>query len=324
MDGVEKVKFKKKNIWLSIVALVISICLSMVAAGFYFFKVACVPEKKGFISANSNVVKKSDPLYKQKSWYFKEKKQKWYMTSASDNYKLDANYIPKANSNKTAVILHGYMNNKDTMAAYAYLLNKLGYNVLLPDARAHGDSEGKYIGYGWIEKSDVKKWINKVLAKNGSNNKVVLFGVSMGGATAMMTSGEKLPKQVKAVVEDCGYTSVKDEIEHEAQDLYHMPTFPRFPMVEIVSGINKAKVGYFFQDGSSVNQLKKNTRPILFIHGAKDTFVPTKMVYQNYKATKSPKELWIVPKAQHAKSYQTAPKQYEQHVARFLNKYVKN
>lgn len=109
MDGVEKVKFKKKNIWLSIVALVISICLSMVAAGFYFFKVACVPEKKGFISANSNVVKKSDPLYKQKSWYFKEKKQKWYMTSASDNYKLDANYIPKANSNKTAVILHGYV-----------------------------------------------------------------------------------------------------------------------------------------------------------------------------------------------------------------------
>ena len=67
MDGVEKVKFKKKNIWLSIVALVISICLSMVAAGFYFFKVACVPEKKGFISVNSNVVKKSDPLYKQKS-----------------------------------------------------------------------------------------------------------------------------------------------------------------------------------------------------------------------------------------------------------------
>lgn len=87
------------------------------------------------------------------------------MTSASDNYKLDANYIPKANSNKTAVILHGYMNNKDTMAAYAYLFHKLGYNVLLPDARAHGDSEGKYIGYGWIEKSDVKKWINKVLAK---------------------------------------------------------------------------------------------------------------------------------------------------------------
>ena len=53
------------------------------------------------------------------------------------------------------------------------------------------------------------------------------------------------------MVEDCSYTSVKDEIEHEAQDLYHMPTFPRFPMVEIVSGINKAKVGYFLDHSFS-------------------------------------------------------------------------
>lgn len=313
---------KKKKVWISLIAIIVLVAAGLIGAGMYFFNVACVPSKKNFISANSDVVKKSDPLYQEKKWYYDQKKDHWYMKSATDNYKLDANYIPDKNSKKTAIILHGYMNNKNTMAAYANLFHKLGYNVLLPDARAHGESQSKYIGYGWVEKADVKKWVNEVIAHNGSDSKIVIFGVSMGGATTMMTSGEKLPKQVKAFVEDCGYTSVKDEIEHEAQDLYNMPAIPRFPLVEVLSGINKVKVGYYLADGSSINQLKKNKRPMLFIHGAKDTFVPTKMVYKNYAASRGPKELWIVPGASHAKSYATHPKAYEQHIKQFLNKYI--
>ncbi|TSO25975.1 alpha/beta hydrolase [Lactobacillus sp. LL6] len=313
---------KHRKFWLWIVSIIAVISVICVGAGFYFFNVACVPSHKSFISANSDVVKKTDPLYKQKKWYYAEKKQKWYMMSADGKYKLDANYIPNNKSNKTVVLLHGYMNNKNTMAPYAFLYHKLGYNVLLPDARAHGESQGKYIGYGWIEKSDVAKWIKKVIKNNGINSKIVVSGVSMGAATTMMTSGEKLPNQVKAFVEDCGYTSVKDEIEHEAQDLYSMPAVPRFPLVEILSGINRVKVGYFMADGSSVKQLKKNKRPMLFIHGNKDTFVPTNMVYENYQASKGPKELWVVPGAKHAKSYATHPRQYEKHVSSFLHKYV--
>ena len=313
---------KSKKIWLWVISIIAIISMVCIGAGTYFFNVACVPSHKSFISANSDVVKKSDPLYRQKKWYYETKKQKWYMLSADEKYKLDANYIPNKHSEKTVVLLHGYMNNKNTMAPYAYLYHQLGYNVLLPDARAHGDSQGKYIGYGWIEKSDVVKWIKKVIRHNGDKSKIVVSGVSMGAATTMMTSGEKLPHQVKAFVEDCGYTSVKDEIEHEAQDLYNMPIIPRFPLVEVLSGINRIKVGYFMADGSSVNQLKKNKRPMLFIHGNKDTFVPTNMVYENNKATKGPKELWVVSNATHAKSYATHPKQYEKHVEKFLHKYV--
>lgn len=314
---------KHRKLWLSVATIIAVLCAAFVAAGFYFFNVACVPGHKGFIAANSTKVKKSDPLYQQKEWYLKAKKQKWFMQSASDNYRLDANYIPAGHSKKTVIILHGYMNNKDTVGPYAAMFHRLGYNTLQPDARAHGQSQGKYIGYGWVEKADVKKWVKQVLKKTGKRQKIVIFGVSMGGATAMMTSGEKLPHQVKAIIEDCGYTDVKSEIEHEAQALYHMPAVPRFPLVEILSGINRAKVGYFMAAGSSVNQLKKNKRPILFIHGNKDTFVPTKMVYTNYHADHSPKELWVVPGAKHAKSFATHPKAYQEHVAKFLNKYIK-
>lgn len=313
---------KHKKIWASIITIIAVIAVVMVGAGFYFFNLACVPGHKSFLSANTTVIKKSDPLYSQKKWYQKTKKQKWYMKSASDNYRLDANYIPNGHSKKTVIILHGYMNNKDTMGSYAALFHQLGYNTLQPDARAQGQSQGKYIGYGWVEKADVKKWINQIISRTHAK-KVVIFGVSMGGATAMMTSGEKLPKQVKAVIEDCGYTDVKDEIEHEAKSLYGMPAVPRFPLVEILSGINRVRVGYFLKDGSSVNQLKKNKLPILFIHGAKDTFVPTKMVYANYHADHSQKQLWLVPGAKHAKSFATHPHQYTQHVRAFLQKYVK-
>lgn len=287
----------------------------------YFYNVAVVPGQKSFLSQKKKL-KKTDTLYKQTKWYQNVKKQKWTMKAADDNLKLDANYIPAGNSKKTVIILHGYMNNKDTMGPYAAMFHQLGYNTLLPDARGHGESQGNYVGYGWREKVDVRKWVNKVIEHNGKGSKIVIFGVSMGGATTMMTSGLKLPRQVKAFIEDCGYTNAKTEIQHEAEVLYHMPAFPKFPLVEILSGITRLRAGYFLGDASSVKQLAKNKRPMMFIHGDQDTFVPTEMVYENYKATKGPKELWIVKGAKHAKSFQTNPQEYQKKVSQFLNKYV--
>ena len=316
-------KLKHKKLWLSSIIIILLVCVLFTGAGYYFFKVACVPGKKSFLSSSSKVIKKSDPLYREKIWFKKTAKQKWYIESADEKFKLDANFIPYKTSNKTAIVLPGYMDTKEDMGEYDALFHQLGYNTLTPDPRAQGKSEGKYIGYGWPEKDDVKKWVSYLLQKYGQNQQVVIYGLSMGAATAMMTSGLKLPHQVKAFVEDCGYTSVKDEIEHEAGVLYNMPAFPRFPLVEILSGINKLKVGYFMGNASSVNQLHKNHRPMLFIHGSRDNFVPTRMVYPNYKATRGPKEIWVAPGAKHAKSFSKHPKEYKRRVAAFLAKYVK-
>lgn len=313
---------KHKKTWIALIITTLIIVIGFIGAGFYFYNVAIVPGEKSFISRKTEV-KKSDPLYSQTIWYQKAKKKKLYIKAADDNLKLDANYIPAAHkSNKTVILLHGYMNNKDTMGPYAAIFHKLGYNALLPDARGHGQSQGNYVGYGWREKVDVRKWAKKIIAMNGKNSKIVIMGVSMGGATTMMTSGLKLPKQVRCFIEDCGYTNAKDEIEYEAKQLYNMPSFPRFPMVEILSGITRIRVGYFLNDASSINQLKKNHRPMLFIHGSKDTFVPTEMVYKNYRATNGPKELWIVKRASHAKSYKTNPHKYATKIEHFLNKYI--
>lgn len=293
----------------------------MLGAGLYFYHVAVVPGPKSFLSKKTPL-KKTDPLYHQKLWFEKVHKTKWTMKSAGGDYKLVADYIPAAKkSNKTVLIAHGFNGSKEDMGAYAYLFHELGYNVVARDARGQGQSQGDYIGYGWPDRLDDKKWIKKIIAKN-PDSKIVMFGVSMGGATTMMVSGEHLPHQVKAFIEDCGYTNVKTEINYQAEQLYHLPTIIRVPLVDIVSLITRVRAGYFFGQASSVKQLAKNKRPMLFIHGTKDKFVPTKMIYANYRATNGPKEMWLVKGAGHARSYQTKPKAYEQHVKAFLDKYV--
>lgn len=322
-EFMEKKKYKQRHLWRWLAAIIGVLLIIWIAAGVYFFKVGMVPGHKSFISSNHQTLRRSDSLYQQKKWFHDAKKQRWVMKSASKNYRLVADYIPAAQpSKKSVLICHGFMNNKETMGAYAAMFHQMGYNVLLPDARAHGESEGRYIGYGWPERYDERKWINRLIQKNGQESQIVMFGVSMGGATTMMTSGIKLPHQVKAFVEDCGYTSLAAELDHEAQQLYHLPPVIAKPAEASLSIINRIANGFYTSEASSVASLHHNKRPMLFIHGAKDTFGPTEMVYTNYRATQGPKELWVVPNAAHAKSFQTTPRQYQRHVEQFLSRYV--
>lgn len=314
---------KRRHLWRWLISIIVLLALALFAAGSYFFTVAMVPSHKSFIH-NSDRISKSDPLYAQKMWFKQAPKQQWTMKSAHGNYRLVADYLPAAQpTTKNVIILHGFMGRKEKMGEYAAMFHQLGYNVLLPDARAHGQSQGKYIGYGWPERYDVRKWAEKLVTKNGPRSQIVIFGVSMGGATTMMTSGIPLPHQVKALVEDCGYTSLNDELNYEAGNLYNIPQAIRAPLIGILSLINRVKNGFYVHEASATMMLERNQRPIMFIHGGNDRFVPTRMVYQNYAATKGPRELWVVKGAKHAASYEKQPSLYPQRIAKFLNHYVK-
>lgn len=283
----------------------------------YFFRFAMTPFNK---TPDSKEITPDDPLYEEKLWFKNFKKQKWTLITNS-NLTLFANYLDN-HSDKTVILLHGFMSDGDSMAGFAKMFFDLGYNVLLPDARAHGRSSGKYIGYGWVEKEDILHWIKQIMAQNGENQKIVVMGQSMGGATAMMVSGLQLPKQVKCFIEDCGYSNAKDEITYQAKNAVKLPEMLCKPIVEMVSGLNKLRNGFFLRDASSIKQLKKNTRPFLFIHGAKDQVVPSQMVYKNYAATSAPKELWVTPLAKHAESLPMYKEEYHKKVTEFLKKYV--
>ncbi|MDR2465259.1 MAG: alpha/beta hydrolase [Streptococcaceae bacterium] len=307
-------KIKGKIILLSIIGVLV---VALLAAGFYFFHVAQVREKKDFIT--DGALKKENPVFQDRQDFINAKKSKWQIEN--DGLKLVAYYLPAEKATKkTVIVAHGFSCTKERMGEYAWMFHKLGYNVLTPDNRAHGESEGKLIGFGWNDRMDYVKWIQKTLSENGNDQEIALFGLSMGAATVMMTSGEKLPSQVKTIIEDCGYDSVWNELVFQAKDMYNLPAFP---ILYEVSLISKIRAGFSYKEASSVRQLQKNHLPMLFIHGSEDKFVPTEMVYKNYAASKGPKELLIVKGAKHAKSIETDKALYTKTVKAFLLNYFK-
>lgn len=300
-----------------ILVIVLILGIGLIAAGNYFYSYAVVPAEKDFLAEGSD--KKSAELIAAEDWFNnKNNRTDWQLTS-TDGLKLSAYYLPaEKEQHKTVIIAHGYMGQASDMPQYAKIYHDLGYNVLMPDARGHGRSEGDYIGFGWPERKDYLQWINRIV-KQDPQSEIVLHGVSMGAATVMMTSGEKLPDNVKAFVEDCGYSSANGELSYQLKQMFNLPAFPLIPVTSLVT---KVRAGYFFGEADAIKQLNKNKRPMLFIHGDKDDFVPYSMLDEVYNATKGPKEKYVVHGAKHAEALSSDPAMYQQKVTAFLQKYV--
>lgn len=240
---------------------------------------------------------------------------------AEDGAKLHALYIRAAEETpKTALIIHGYTDNSIRMLMIGHLYNKeLGYNVLLPDLRAHGKSDGEYIQMGWKDRLDILKWIDVTNKIYGDSTRMVIHGISMGAATTMMTSGEDVPHNIKCFVEDCGYTSVWDEFSHKLKAEYGLPSFP---LMNGTSFYCEQKEGWNFKEASPIKQVKKSKHPMFFIHGDADVYVPTWMVYDLFEAKSGEKELWIAPNTGHANAYWDHTDEYVKRTKDFVSKYI--
>ena len=224
-------------------------------------------------------------------------------------------YVRCDSSRQMAIILHGWRNCGIDILHIGRIYEQMGYSILLPDLHAHGLSEGELIGMGWNDRLDVLHWMTVASRLFGADD-VVVHGISMGAATTMMLSGDDLPPYYKAFVEDCGYSSVWDQFAHNLKDSFHLPPFPVLNSASIVC---KNKYGWSFKEASSVNQLAKCERPMLFINGDKDDFVPFEHLQKNYDAkVKGYKEMWVAPGSEHAMAYKDHPVEYTQHVRDFL------
>ncbi|MFR1785343.1 MAG: alpha/beta hydrolase [Ruthenibacterium lactatiformans] len=151
------------------------------------------------------------------------------------------------------------------MAEYARRFYDAGFSLLLPDARGHGQSEGGYIGMGWPERRDIAALVQRVTAENGAPD-IVLMGVSMGAATVMMTAGEPLPPNVRAIVEDCGYTTAWEEFRYQLKKTYGLPPFP---VLYTADALLRRRAGFSLREASAAAQVAHSRTPMLFIHGGR-------------------------------------------------------
>ena len=316
------------TVLIAVIVILLIIGLLTYAVGSFFMSVAIVRKKKpsdNFVPADEKTKKAQEGERTKQNRTMLDKRAEEFLENAAnikaevfskDHLKLSASFFPN-NSNKYAILIHGYTGSRKEMMSKASVFHSWGYNVLVPDNRAHGESEGKYIGMGWLDKDDIAEWIDWIAEQN-PKARIVLLGVSMGGAAVMMAAGDN-HRNVEAVIDDCGYTSIWDIFADELKSLYHLPAFP---ILYMCNAMIRMKAGYDIKQASAVKQLNKAIIPILFIHGSDDNFVKTNMVYENYDAkTQGDKDILIVKEAGHAMAEIEDPDLYYSKIKDFLAKY---
>ncbi|WP_040473217.1 alpha/beta hydrolase [Fructilactobacillus florum] len=299
---------KRKRVWPRVlISLVVIIIVASLIALYYLFNFAF--SRDGFSTQLGQGV--------NTEWYDTNPSQTWTQKTKS-GLTLKAHYFAAAQpTNKTILVVHGYGGSARRMSTYLRMFHNEGYNVLAPDNQAFGESQGRYVGYGWQDRTALAGWMHQINQYN-PHGEIGMYGISMG-ASAVLFTLPKAPANVKFAIADCGYASIQGELEYELQHLFHLPTFPIIPMERMYSRI---LAGYDFADANTSQTLKHNQIPLFIIHGDQDHLVPTRFAYENYRNNGGKqKQLWIVKGAGHAQSKQVDPELYQEKTAEFAKRW---
>ncbi len=233
-----------------------------------------------------------------------------------DGINLVGHWYPCKDAKRVIIAVHGWRANwARDFGVIADFLHNSGSSVLFIEQRAQGESGGDYMGFGLLERYDCYEWAKWADLKTEGKLPIYLMGVSMGATTVLMTTGFKLPKSVKGVIADCGFTSPHAIWKHVAENNLKIP----FGLYSAISNeIFKKKIRIGANEYTCAKALENCNIPILFVHGTDDSFVPITMTFENYKACKSEKRMFIVPEAEHGMSYIVDPKGYEEKLLEFF------
>lgn len=213
-----------------------------------------------------------------------------------DGARLHARYYETDKNATTEIMMHGYRSIaiRDFSGGIQLALNS-GHNVLLPDQRAHGESEGRCLTFGILERRDCAAWAEYIAKRNGKTAKILLTGISMGAATVLMSAQLELPENVIGIVADSSYTSPKEIICKVIKDM-KLPAAPIYPFVKLGARLFG---GFDLEECSALDAVKNCRYPVYFIHGEADFFVPCEMGLKLYENCSSEKTLLTVPGAGH-------------------------
>ena len=235
--------------------------------------------------------------------------------TAWDGTQLAARYYHFYDGAPVQIFFHGYRSNAVREFSCGYrLAQTLGYNALVVDQRAHGNSGGHTITFGIKERYDCLDWCNYARNRFGENTRIVLSGVSMGAATVLMASDLKLPDNVACITADCPYASPGKIIRKITRDM-KLPSWLAYFFV--VTGALLFG-GFRIWESCAIHSVRNTRIPILLIHGDDDRFVPWDMSRAIYDACRGDKKLVSFPTAGHGLSCLTDPVRYERTMEQFL------
>lgn len=255
------------------------------------------------------------------AYKIKNQSNETVMIQAFDNTKLVGHYYEREKGAPLIVFFHGLWGHSylDGVPIYR-ITQKHNWNLLLCDLRAQGDSEGEFSTLGVLEKYDCLDWVEWAQNRFGDKNPIFLMGVSMGASVAMMSSNLGLPKSVRGIIDDCGFTSTMEMIDVNCKS--HLPDYIPTRMFDFFVEMGTSVWGHFcISKADACKAVSQTDIPILIIHGDRDTQAPLSMAYRLYDSCSSEKQLYVVHGANHAENYRKDPEGYENVIAQFVEEH---
>ena len=236
-----------------------------------------------------------------------------------DGLKLHASFLPAENAKRIVILCHGYRGTRfGSVAHVAHFLHDENSGLLFIDQRCCGESEGRYITFGAREQYDILEWVKLIEKKNHKHLPIYLYGQSMGAASVILASGHTLPKDVKDIIADCGFHSMKQQLRDIASGWFHLHWIELLLMR--VDLFCRLFGGFAMKETDMTEALKKNDVPILFFHGEDDTYVFPENTRRNYKLCRADKELVIIPGARHLCCSYVEPELYINKMREFIDR----
>ena len=305
--------------------LVLSVLLLILSSGAYVFILACKRRKElpWMIEEEikkTNYAKYYNCIVASDAWLKDHNAKDVYVTS-KDGLRLHAYWIPAANPKGTILLAHGYRSTMlvDFGLAFAFY-HALGMNILVPNQRAHGLSEGRFITFGVKESEDMKQWID-FHNRTFGDHQMILSGLSMGASTMLYLADQELPENVKCIIADCGYTSPKAILDVVYRSVVHIPSGLSLWAADLFT---RLIAGFSLTEKDTRTVLSNAKIPVLMIHGLSDDFVPSYMTQQGFDACIGRKSLLLVEGAGHGTSFLVDKEAYTRHVISFLEKYLED
>lgn len=328
--GVEKEKMKNKVTKISGAAIA-AISVFMVS-GWSFFKmmVCCRKQKKQmkkkwFQLSHTKINHPRHEFEKEyeegKAWCVQQNMRDCYMKSR-DGLVLHAYYMPSENAERFVLLSHGYRGSGfGDFAGISRFLHENHCNLLFIDQRCCGASQGEYITFGAREQYDVQGWAYYIARRNKKRLPIYLYGESMGAASVLMASGHRLPGEVRGLIADCGFSSMKRQIVDMAANWFHLHRIGLLLFrLDLFCAIF---AGFRMRDADTEKAMERNKRPVLFFHGQEDTYVDPKNSRDNYSICRASGELVVIPGARHLCSAYAEPELYRRKLLHFFEKYDK-
>ena len=237
----------------------------------------------------------------------------------TDSIKLRGWFIGSQNSltAPTIIIAHGLGASKSDFIKLSGFLSSNGFNVLLFDFRAHGESGGNSCSLGLKEQMDITAALDYIISrKNLKNKNIGLYGFSLGGSAGILTASKDL--RIKAIVADTPFPRLYTISADVIKRTYHLPSFP---FMQLANVFYRLSFGGWIGQVTPANVIHLiSPRPILLITSDIDQMTPIYHARELIRKAGEPKELWVIEGATHGGTISMDAERYNQKLFNFFSK----